>query len=466
MTVFTLALAYLRDRLLNTVLNILLLALGAATIVVLLKFSVQMQERLTRDAEGIDLVVGAKGSPLQLILSGIYHVDVPTGNIPWEDAETIMASPMVAEALPLALGDSFRGFRLVGTVPAYARKYASDVAQGRLWNAPFEAVMGAEAAARLGIAPGQKFASAHGIAGDEDRLHVHEQKPFTVVGILPATGSVVDRLILTSIESIWTMHGIGTESHDDHDDSHEHEDHDNHADDHHESDSHGEDGHGEESHGEDGHGEENHPADQHTDIHHGLRSNEAENTVVSDGPAREVTVLLVRYATPLAALRLPQWIEDASALQAAVPAIETTRLLSLVGVGLDAVRGFAVLLMITAALGVFVALSSAMAQRRYDIAMMRTMGASRRAVFTQIVTEGMLLAGIGALAGLVIGHGAIGAAAALVPGLSDFGLTAMGLVPGEGWIIVGALVLGGLAALLPAIQAYRVDIAQTLAQAS
>lgn len=437
MTVVGLSWAYLRDRPLNTVLNIVLLALGAATVTVLLLFSHQMEDRLARDARGVDLVVGAKGSPLQLILSSLYHVDIPTGNIPLAEAERLARHPQVAAAIPLALGDSFRGFRLVGTEPSYPRLYAADLAQGRLWQAANEATVGAEVARRLGMGLGQRFVSSHGIGGDPDRTHAHDDQPYTVVGVLAPTGSVVDRLILTSVESIWAAHGV--HAHDDHDvhgEAHDH--HEDHA--HHDHDDH----HG---HAHD----HSHTADQ--------PSEPAADT--DDG--REITALLIRYRSALGAVQLPRQINDDSNLLAAVPAVEMARLLSLVGVGLDAVRGFAVLLMITAGLGVFVALSSAMAQRRYDVAMLRAMGASRATVLSQVLIEGMALAGIGAVVGIALGHGVVELAARTVAQLGDMGLTGLGLVPGEGWIIVGALAIGAVAAVLPAVRAYRVNIADTLA---
>ena len=120
MSLLGLSLAYIRARALNAALNLALLALGVATIVLLLLFSAQLEDRLTRDARGIDLVIGSKGSPLQLILSSIYHVDFPTENIPLAEAERWAEHPLVAETIPLALGDSLAGFRVVGTERAYS----------------------------------------------------------------------------------------------------------------------------------------------------------------------------------------------------------------------------------------------------------------------------------------------------------------------------------------------------------
>ena len=422
MTLVGLSFAYLRDRALNTALNILLLTLGVATMVILVLFSAQLGERFERDARGIDLVVGAKGSPLQLILSSIYQVDVPTGNIPLTTVETLRADPTVGEVIPLAQGDSFRGFRIVGTEPAYVAHYGGELAQGRLWAEPLETVLGAEVARQTGAGLGQRFLGSHGLSGDG---HEHDATPFTVVGILAPTGTVADRLILTSVESVWDVHGVAHESHEDgaHDHEHEHE-------------------HAEEA------------------------AAPANASIREAHSAPEVTALLVKYRSPLAAVRLPNFINQQTALQAAAPAVETARLLSLVGVGLDAARGFAVLLIATSGLSIFVALYTALRQREGDMAMLRVMGARPAAIFGQVVLEGLLLAAAGALLGLAVGHGIVAIAAQAIPQLRDMGLSGAVFEPAEAWILAGALLMGGLAALIPAARVFQVDIADTLQQAS
>ena len=424
MSLVGLSFAYLRDRALNTALNILLLTLGVATMVILVLFSAQLGERFERDARGIDLVVGAKGSPLQLILSSIYQVDIPTGNIPLTTVETLRADPTVGEVIPLAQGDSFRGFRIVGTEPAYVAHYGGELAQGRLWSEPLETVLGAEVARQTGAGLGQKFVGSHGLSGDG---HEHDATPFTVVGILAPTGTVADRLILTSVESVWDVHGVAHESQEDgaHDHEHEHE---------HE--------HAEEA------------------------AAPANASIREAHSAPEVTALLVKYRSPLAAVRLPNFINQQTALQAAAPAVETARLLSLVGVGLDAARGFAVLLIATSGLSIFVALYTALRQREGDMAMLRVMGARPAAIFGQVMLEGLLLAAAGALLGLAVGHGVVALAAQAIPQLRDMGLSGAVFEPAEAWILAGALFMGGLAALIPAARVFQVDIADTLQQVS
>jgi putative ABC transport system permease protein len=425
MTLVGLSFAYLRDRALNTALNVLLLALAVATMSILILFSAQLGERFERDAKGIDLVVGAKGSPLQLILSSIYQVDVPTGNIPLETMDMLRRDPTVAKVIPLALGDNFRGFRIVGTEPAYAEHYGAALASGAFWSAPSETVIGSEVAAQTGARIGQKFEGSHGLASEGGQEH--EERPFVVTGILRPTGSVVDRLILTSVESVWDVHGIAHEE-------------------------------GLEA---DGHGEAGHEAG-HAGEDHDETASASHHAGGAQEPKPEVTALLVTYRSALAAVRLPSMINRQTALQAAVPAVETTRLLSLIGVGLDAVKGFAALLMLTGGLSIFVALYTALRQREGDMAMLRVMGAKPSAIFGQILLEGLLLAAGGVILGLALGHGAVALAAATFEQLHDIGLTAFRFEPAEAVVAGAALALGAISALIPALRVFRVDIAKTL----
>jgi putative ABC transport system permease protein len=427
MSLFGLSLAYIRARALNAALNLVLLALGVGMIVLLLLFSAQLEERLTRDARGIDLVIGAKGSPLQLVLSSIYHVDFPTGNIPLADAERWAKHPLVAEAIPVALGDSLASFRIVGTEHAYAAHYGAKPAAGRLWAAPFEATLGALVAARTGLRVGDTFVGSHGLApgGPE-----HGEHPYTVVGVLKPTASVLDRVVLTPVESVWLVHGM--EPHEHHDEA----------------------------------GQAEHAA-EHGDPHEEHAGEHGEESALAgarNGPRPlEITSLLVRYKSPLAAVELPPLVNRESALQAASPALETARLLSLVGIGVDTLRGIGLLLIATAGLSVFIALSNAMQERRYDLAVMRTLGASRGQLFTQPLLEGLLLAGAGALLGILLGHAVAEAVGRLLPEARSMGLSGLSWLPQELYVLVLALLVGVAAALLPALQAYRTDIATVLA---
>jgi putative ABC transport system permease protein len=397
----SLAAGYLRARPLPTALSLTLLALGVGTIAMLMLVTGQLEERMGRDARGIDLVVGAKGSPMQIILSGIYHLDAPTGNIPLAAAEALAKHRMVRRAMPLALGDSWKGFRIVGARHDYVEHYGARLAAGRLWRSPMEAVLGAEVAQRTGIGVGARFAGVHGIGGGEGEEHADD--PYAVVGVLAPSGTVLDRVVLTAIESVWQVH--------------------------------------EKEHG---------PADEED-----RKALEAE---------REVTVLLVQYASPLAAATLPRQINSQSELQAASPAYESARLFRIVGIGVEALRAFAAVLIVAAALSVFVALYSALEARRYDLAVMRSLGASPARLFGLLAAESALLALAGALAGLALGHALASAFGAWLEAERQAAVSGLAWRWDELWLVAVALAAGVLAALLPAWRAYRTDVARILSQ--
>ena len=401
MNLTTLSASYLRARSLNTVLSLVLLSLGVATIVLLLLVVSQLEERMHRDARGIDLVVGAKGSPMQLILSGIYHVDAPTGNIPLSSVEMLSSNKMVKRAIPLALGDSWKGYRIVGAPRGYPEHYGATLESGRLHDKPMEAVLGAEVAARTGVAVGGTFTGVHGLGAEGGSEHA--DAPYTVVGILNRTNSVLDRLVLTSIESVWQVH----------------------------------------------------------EEHQGPED-EADRKALEE--AREVTVLLVQYASPLAAATLPRQINAQSELQAASPAYETARLFRIVGVGIEALRAFALVLIVAAGLSVFIALYSALEERRYDLAVMRTLGASRAKLFGLLMTEGVVLSLLGAMLGLALGHVLASALGAWLEATQHYPVSGLEWRPEELWVVAVALGVGMLAALLPAWRAYRTEVSRTLAQ--
>jgi putative ABC transport system permease protein len=388
--------AYLRARPLTTLLTVLLVALGIATVTVVTLATRQFEARLARDAVGIDLVVGAKGSPLQLVLAGVYHLDVPPGNLPYGAVADLRANRLVAQAIPLSLGDSFRGYRIVGTEPGYLALHGARLAQGAMYAAPMQAVIGAQVAADTGLSIGASFVGSHGLSpgGPE-----HGDDLYTVTGVLAATGGVIDRLVLTPLESVWLVH-------------------------------------------------EGEPAD------------EAERKVLE--AEREVTVILLRYATPLAAASLPRAINADARLQAASPAFESARLFRLVGVGVDGLRAFGMLLLGLAALSVFVALFQALSDRRRELALMRLLGASPRRLFGLLVGEGLLLTAIGVVLGFAIGHGVLAGAGRWFSPRGEMPLTGLDFDTMQWVYTAGALLLGLAAAAIPAWLAARTPLARAL----
>lgn len=479
-----LTLAYLRDRALTTALNVTLLALATATLVILLLFSAQLGERLSRDSAGIDLVVGAKGSPLQLILSSLYQIDAPTGNIPVEAKEMLERQPFVATVIPLAMGDNFRGFRIVGAEPSYLDLYDAGIAAGRMFDRPSEVVIGADVARKLDMKLGQRFVGSHGL-GEAGAGHDHA--PFIVVGVMARTRTVVDRLIVTAIESVWDAHGVhyddhhheddvedGAHDHDDAHDVHREYDREQHREQHdehgrrHAEEEHAHDGH---HHDEEGRHDETHDHDEAESHGHAEDGAEHDHEGSPGHPGEEtelkpeVSALLIKYRNAaLGATRAPRMINRQTDFQAAVPAVETARLLSLLGVGIDGVRLFAWLLALTGGLAIFIALLNAAAAREGDLALLRVMGASKGVVFITIMLEGLITAAAGGVLGVVVGHLALGLASAQFDQLADLGVSPWRILPGEVFLLLAVLGIGAVAAIVPAVRVFRSDLAHTLAQ--
>ena len=437
MTLSGLAFAYARRRPLATALVVALAAIGIAIATLTLIVAHELEDRMAGDARNIDLVVGAKGSPLQLVLAGVYHADVPPGNIPYASLAALRSNPKVAGAIPLALGDSVRGFRIVGTEPELVAHYGATLAAGAMFDAPMQVVIGSDVARTTGLAIGAAFAGTHGLAegGGE-----HAAAPYQVVGVLAPTGHVVDRLVLTPVESVWDVHdthhrapGVSAAA---------------------DADRSGTAVDEERAHAKAGNGR--------------AKNGHGEATRGSAPPAsedRELTMILVRYASPLAATSLPREINQSGALVAASPAVETARLFTVFGVGLDLVRAFAAILVGASVLLLFVALAQALEERRYDLAILRALGARRRDLVWVLVAESVSLAAAGAVLGLALGHLAAATIGSWLPAAAPLAGAAWRPVPAEGVVVALAIAGGILAACWPAWRASRLDVAATLADA-
>ncbi|OOG36531.1 ABC transporter permease [Polaromonas sp. A23] len=388
---------FLWSRPLSAGLNVLLLSLGLGSLSFVLLASHQIDQAFERDLAGIDVVVGAKGSPMQLILSGVFHIDAPTGNIPLAAVKELEKHPQVAKLIPISLGDSFRGFRIVGTTPDYLMHYKAEFAQGGVWTAPMQAVLGAQVAAQSGLKVGDRFAGSHGLGGGGDS---HGQTPYVVSGVLAGGGSVLDRLVLTATESVWQ-------------------------------------------------------------VHEGDGALDADDRKVLE-EERELTLALIQYRTPLAAVTFPRFVNSSTEMQAAAPALEITRLLNMIGVGTDVMRALAGVLLLTAGLSVFIALWSAVRERRADLALLRMLGAPPRKVAALLLCEALWLALLATVFGVLAGQELMAALAWFLQ------LDKSVLIGGLSWPVelwsVPALAVGValLSALLPAYEAYRADVFELL----
>lgn len=430
MSTFQLAIRNLLHKPWNTALSLILAALGAGMISLLLLVSWQFEQQLSRNLAGVNLIIGAKGSPLQLVMSSLYHVQYPTGNIPISGLLPYLNPnhPYIEKAIPLSLGDSYEGRRIVGTRPDFLSLYKGELASGRIWEAPMEAVVGAGAATDLGLKIGDTFLGSHGLAADSLLIH-EDSPPFTVVGILAPTGSVADQLLLSSNESTWLVH-----------DEHEHE---------------------EESHEGHEHGHEHEHEHEH--------DHEAAASIplgeISAYPDKQITSLLLQFkGNSVFSLNLQRGINENTGMLAASPSYEIDSLYATMGPGEAILQRLALVIVLVSILSIFISLYTSLNERRKELALIRSLGGGRTTLLGLLLTEGVILALGGALLGLFLSHVGLYFIARFMSEQYRYDFSAFFLLPGELYLLLAALAIGLLAAAIPALRAANTDVHQTLSE--
>ncbi|GGC11751.1 ABC transporter permease [Dyadobacter sediminis] len=404
MNLLKISIANLKEKKLNSFLSALLLTLGIGMISLLLLLNKQLDEQFRRNIKGIDLVVGAKGSPLQLILSSIYQIDAPTGNVPLSEVNSLRKNPFVKTVIPLSMGDSYQGFRIVGTTPKYTEHFQAKIAQGHLYNASMEVTIGSKVARNTGLKIGDTFSSSHGLDSEGD---VHGNRKYVVKGVFEPNGSVVDQLILTRLSSIWDIHE---------------------------------------------HAEENHEVEKHT-----LGPEHEDED-------KQVTSALVQFRNPMGLMTIPRQINENTSMQAALPSIEINRLFSLLGVGIETLRALALVIIMIAGASVFISLYNSLKERKYEMALMLSMGATRTKLFLMLLLEGLMLAIIGFVAGIVLSRIGLWLFSRAAEQDFHYSIRQFGILPEEIYLFFAALFIGLLAAALPSLGIYKLNISRTLAE--
>lgn len=436
---------------LNTALSIILLTAGVAIITVLILLQEQFEKSFNSNIDGVDMVLGAQGSPLQLILAAVYQVDAPTGNINYAEAKTWMKNPMVGSAIPLAFGDNYKGIRIVGTTPEYLSKYGAEVNQGKVFTKNFDVVVGSAIAKNLDIKVGDKFFGSH---GDSEEGEVHDQHPYIVTGIASATGKIVDNLILCNIPSVWAMHdhehtkeGEEAGEHEGHahdDDEHTHKDGTAHHD--HET---------AEEHEGHSHNEESNAHQEHAHV----------DEVVSE-EGKEITAVLIKFKSKMGFITWPRLVAQNTKMQAASPAIEINRLFSLFGIGINALQYLAYGIMIISGISIFIALFNSLKERKYEFALLRIQGAGRSQLLLLVLIESMLLCITGFVFGTIVGRIALQFISVSSEEEFKMAFNPFEFVwQKEGLLFLLTIFTGILAAAIPAFKAYRLNISKTLANA-
>lgn len=437
MNIFKLSWKNLFHNKLSLLLSLTLFALGVGLISLLLILNTQVQDKFDKNLAGIDLVIGAKGSPLQLILSSMYHIDNPTGNIPIKEIKPFMnpKHPLIETSVPISIGDSHKAFRIIGTTEEILAFYEGKVAQGNIWQKPMQVTIGAVVAERANLKLGDTFHSSHGLIEDDNLIHT-DATPFKVVGILEGNGSVLDQLILTDTRSVWQVH-----------DSHDHE----------------EDAHSqEEEHDHEGHDHEGHDHSGHDHDDH-AQETPAESKPLSEEVDQSITSLLVKFrGRNYQALNMQRSINENTNMQAATPAIELNRLYSLTGNVENLLRGIAAIIVIVSGISIFIALFNSLRERQYELALMRVMGASRGKLLWMILLEGLIIALLGFIIGMLLSRLGMGILSGYMEDAYRYSFSPWVFLKSEWYLLAGALTVGLLAAFIPAIKAARTDIHDTL----
>lgn len=431
------------DKPLNLLLSILLFALGIGLINFLLLLQAQLKEKFEANLAGIDLVIGAKGSPLQMILCSMYHIDNPTGNLNINEAKAFLnpKHPLIKKAVPLSLGDNYKSYRIVGTNYGILDLYKASIKEGRLWRDDQEVTLGWQVAKEAGLNMGDKFMSSHGLIEDDNLMHDHSS--LKVCGILAPTGSVIDQLILTNTATIWNVH-------------------DHEADNEIERDT---------IEASDPLPNANHVGDEHHDHHDDTTQiAEEEHThdnsnsdLISHGD-KQITSILIQYKNKsnFQALNMPRAINENTNMQAASPPFEINKLYSMIGVGTDAIQWIGILIGLVSMLSIFISLYKSMKERKYELALMRVMGGPRSSLFLLVIIEGLILALIGWIIGIALSHGGLEIMARYLKADFRYSFSGLRWLTSEWWLLGISLLLGTIAALIPAIQASNTDINKTL----
>lgn len=415
-SILTLAIKSLINRRLTALLTVLAIALSVTLFIGVDKIRNGARAGFDRTISGTDLIIGARGGSINLLLYSVFRIGNATNNVTWETYEVWSRDKNVEWAIPLSLGDSHRGFRVMGTVPAFFEHYRyGDKTQlafekGHVFDDVFDAVLGADVARDLGYELDQNISVAHGIGATS--FVKHDDKPFKIVGVLKRTGTPVDRTIHVSLKGIEAIH-IGWEG------------------------------------------------GSQSPLSRMVTADQIRNMPLKP---KTITAFMVGLKSRIAVLRLQRDINTYAEepLLAIIPGVALSQLWSVVGIAETALAAIAGFVVFTGLLGMLTTILTSLNKRRREMAILRSVGAQPWHIFVLLLSEGALLALIGSLLGVAFVYGTMAVAAPLIeaqsgiflgsfaPGLYDLAVIT---------VIVSASVLLGC---IPAFRAYRNSLADGL----
>ena len=372
--------------------SILLMILGVTIITLSVLVNQITKNTFTKNNPNLDVVVGAKGSPLQLVLSSIHHIDIPTGNISYKNAKKIMKHPAIKFGVPISLGDNFQNYRIVGTDKKFLKLYDAELEIGSMWEKPMQSVIGSNVANFTKLKIDKFFVGSHGLIDTGD---IHSEQPYKVVGILKKTGTILDNLIITSLDSVWNLH-----------------------------------------------------------------SN--QNDILKNSDSLEVTALLLKYKNKTSVFSFPRVINKNTSMQAASPNLEISKLFKLTGGAHKIINYLSIIIVSLSFAGILFTLLNNINERKYDLAILRTLGFTRERIFSIILIEGMTISILGSFIGLILGG-------IVYKCIEFFSLLGRNIVTGQLdfiyeiltiWFVI--LIISFLTCLIPGIKVYKQNIRNTL----
>ena len=372
--------------------SILLMILGVTIITLSVLVNQITKNTFTKNNPNLDVVVGAKGSPLQLVLSSIHHIDIPTGNINYKNAKKIMKHPAIKFGVPISLGDNFQNYRIVGTDKKFLKLYDAELEIGSIWEKPMQSVIGSNVANFTKLKIDKFFVGSHGLIDTGD---IHSEQPYKVVGILKKTGTILDNLIITSLDSVWNLH-----------------------------------------------------------------SN--QNDILKNTDSLEVTALLLKYKNKTSVFSFPRLINKNTSMQAASPNLEISKLFKLTGGAHKIINYLSIIIVSLSFAGILFTLLNNINERKYDLAILRTLGFTRERIFSIILIEGMTISILGSFIGLILGG-------IVYKCIEFFSLLGRNIVTGQLnfiyeiltiWFVI--LIISFLTCLIPGIKVYKQNIRNTL----
>jgi len=409
---FALAIKSFRNRKFTTTLTIVAISLSVTLLLGVERIRKEARASFTNTISGTDLIVGARSGPVQLLLYAVFHIGNATNNISWESYQEIARNPSIKWTIPISLGDSHQGYRVMGTNSDYFKffRFAGgrqlEMANGRIFEDVFDAVLGAEVAEALGYRIDNPIIIAHG-AGKVSFIK-HDDKPFKVVGILKKTGTPVDQTVHVRLEGIEAIH---------------------------------------------------------IDWKDGApipgQSISSDRVLTMDLSPKAVTAFLIGLKSRIKAFGVQRYVNEypREPLLAILPGVALQELWDLIGVAEKALLAVSAFVVVVGLSGMLIALMTSLSERRREMAILRSVGARPLHVFSLIVGESAMLTMAGVIAGVAMLYGLLFSSQSLILSKFGFFIAISGLSTYE-LILMGVVCLAGfLIGIIPGYQIYRYSLA-------